>query len=274
MQCFKNAEEIDGLSVLDRAFHYGDGCFTTARIVNNQIELEARHQARLVDAVQRLSLSVNLDLIKHSLQKLQQQHVMLNGTLKVLISRGEGQRGYAIPHHPADVYLFYYPQNCAAFEYQTLKVSGLLKTQMGLSMPSLVGLKSLNRLEQVLLKNEALEQGWNEALVSDVQGYVVEGVSSNCFIRLNDTWISPELGYNGVHGVMRAEILARMQGAGISCQLRRIEVQALAQMQSLFFCNALQAMSLVNQFHSRPLAVQPCIELFETLQLHQMHDYV
>lgn len=49
-------------------------------------------------------------------------------------------------------------------------------------MPSLVGIKSLNRLEQVLLKKEAEMQGWDEALVTDVQGSVVEGVSSNYFV--------------------------------------------------------------------------------------------
>ncbi len=55
-----------------------------------------------------------------------------------------------------------------------------------------------------------------EALVTDVQGAVVEGVSSNCFIRTNEGWITPELRYNGVHGVMRAEILKRMQQHGIT----------------------------------------------------------
>ncbi|MDI9746204.1 aminotransferase class IV, partial [Acinetobacter nosocomialis] len=85
---------------------------------------------------------------------------------------------------------------------------------------------------------EADQQGWVEALVTDVQGYIVEGVSSNCFIRLNDRWITPELRYNGVHGVMRAEILARMQHYGIACEVRIIELDEVPQIQSLFFCNA------------------------------------
>ncbi len=70
-------------------------------------------------------------------------------------------------------------------------------------MPNLAGLKTLNRFEQVLLKQEADQSNWSEALVFDIQGTVVEGVSSNCFIRINDSWITPELRYNGVHGVMR-----------------------------------------------------------------------
>lgn len=137
-------------------------------------------------------------------------------------------------------------------------------------MPSLVGLKSLNRLEQVLLKNEADQRGWSEALVTDVQGTVVEGVSSNCFIRLNNTWITPELRYNGVHGVMRAEILSRMQQHGIACEQRFIDMDEITQFESLFFCNALSPMKIVTELNQQPLNVQACIELFNILQLNQI----
>ena len=137
-------------------------------------------------------------------------------------------------------------------------------------MPGLVGLKTLNRLEQVLLKQEADQRGWSEALVTDVQGGVVEGVSSNCFICINNTWITPELRYNGVFGVMRAEILQRMQDQGIACQQRYIDMEEIAHIQSLFFCNALNPMKIVTQFEQRSLDGDACIELFNRLRLNQM----
>lgn len=155
------------------------------------------------------------------------------------------------------------------FQVEKIK-SGLLQQVLGLTMPSLVGLKSLNRLEQVLLKHEADQKGWTEALVTDVQGSVVEGVSSNCFIRLNNTWITPELRYNGVHGVMRAEILSRMQQQGIACEQRFIDLEEISKFESLFFCNALSPMKVVTEFQQRPLNVQACIELFNILQLNQI----
>ncbi len=116
-----------------------------------------------------------------------------------------------------------------------------------------MGLKSLNRLEQVLLKHEADQRRWAEALVTDVQGTVVEGVSSNCFIRLNNTWITPELRYNGVHGVMRAEILSRMQQHGIQCEQRFIDMDDIAKFESLFFCNALSPMKIVTELNQHAL---------------------
>ena len=270
MQCYKNAKPTEQIHVLDRAFHYGDGCFSTARIRQNQIELFERHLARLQYANHQLSLNANLELITETLTLLKQAHGELNGTLKIVLSRGVGQRGYSLPDHPADVWIFFYPQVQAsvdtAYHYDIIQ-SGVLTQTIGLSMPNLVGLKSLNRLEQVLLKQEADQKGWAEALVTDVQGSVVEGVSSNCFIRINNTWITPQLGYNGVHGVMRAEILSRMQQQRLHCEQRDIHASEIAQIQSLFFCNALTPMKIVSHLGQQVLDMQPCVELFKQLQL-------
>ena len=238
MHCYKNAQEIKQIELFDRAFHYGDGCFSTARIREGVIELEPLHIARLKLACERLLLSADLAFIQHSIVQLKQTYAHLNGTLKIIISRGEGQRGYSFPTHPADVWVFFYPKASEALTYSEID-SGVLQHAM-------------------------------EALVTDVQGSVVEGVSSNCFILLNDRWISPELRYNGVHGVMRAEILARMQQQGMSCELRMIDMEEIPRFQSLFFCNALSPMKIAKSLNHQHLDVQPCIDLFHRLQLNQM----
>lgn len=269
MLYLKNAQRVSHIEVLDRGFHYGDGCFTTARIRHNRIELYDRHLTRLQNSNQSLSLNANLDLITESLQLLGESEGKLNGTLKIVLSRGVGQRGYSLPDHPADLWLFYYPQDIQDFKFEQIQ-SGVLQQAVGLTMPSLVGLKTLNRLEQVLLKQEADQRGWPEAIVTDVQGGIVEGVSSNCFILIKNTWITPELRYNGVFGVMRAEILQRMQDQGIVYKQRYIGMDEISHIRSLFFCNALSPMKIVTQFEQRALDGNACIELFNRLRLNQM----
>lgn len=279
LQCLKNAIPIEACSLSDRALHYGDGCFSTMRFVQDQCLLQRRHWARLQFAAERLSLPLDFAWIERSIAQLKAQNSSpIHGVVKILISRGVGGRGYSMPDQPADIYLYYYPapysDQEAAIPVPEQIESGVLQQQIGLSMPTLVGVKSLNRLEQVLLKQEADQQGWSEALVSDVQNHIVEGVSSNCFIRINDAWITPELRYNGVHGVMRAEILARMQQHQLHCTHAVIDRQDIDQIQSLFFCNALTPMKIVHRLNRRTLAVQPCVELFETLQLDHLTSYV
>src|SRR5690606_33073572 len=135
MQCFKNAQQIEQVKLLDRAFHYGDGCFSTARIRQGQIELLALHIARLKLSNERLKLNADLSLIEDTLKLLRKQDVV-NGTLKIVLSRGIGQRGYGLPEHPADVWVFYYPKAVADFEYENVE-SGVLHQAIGLTMPSL-----------------------------------------------------------------------------------------------------------------------------------------
>jgi len=268
MQCFRNAQKVSDISLFDRAFHYGDGCFTTARIRHGKIELIHLHIARLTLACERLFLQINLVFIEETLKQLNAHH-LAEGTLKILISRGEGQRGYSLPKQNADLWVFYYPQQVKTFQPDFIEC-GVLEQRIGISMPNLVGLKSLNRLEQVLLKQEADQKGWVEALSCDVHDSIVEGISSNCFFQINDTWITPELRYNGVHGVMRAEILARMQRYQINCEQRLVNVDEIPEIQSLFFCNALNSMRVVTQLDQRSLDSHACLRLFNHLQLNQI----
>lgn len=265
MQCFKNGKAVNLIDVHDRAFHYGDGCFSTARVKNGVIELHERHIERLRQNAAALKLNVDWVAIALSLAHIGQA----TGTLKIVISRGVGQRGYSLPQSLADLWVFYYPHTNVPIYPEEIR-SALLTQQIGLSMPSLVGVKSLNRLEQVILKAEADELGVVEALVSDQQQNIIEGVSSNCFIRINNTWITPKLRYNGVHGVMRAEILARMQKQNIPCEIRDVTCHELDHTQSLFFCNALSAMKIVKQLGHNQLDVQACYTLFNLLQLNKI----
>ena len=230
--CYKNGQSVDSVSIFDRAFQYGDGGFSTARIYQNTIELEHRHRQRLHEMSEKLCLKINFRDLDDTLAQLEQKFDDLNGTLKMMVSRGEGQRGYSFPSQPADLYVFYYPQPCQEHIYTCIE-SGILQQKMGLNMPRLVGLKTLNRLEQVMLKQEADQHHWLEAVVGDVQDHLVEGVSSNCFIFKNDRWITPELRYNGVHGVMRAEILARMQQQNIGCEQRSVAMHELQEIQAI-----------------------------------------
>ena len=265
MQCFKNGKPMKMVDLNDRAFHYGDGCFTTARMIEGRIELQARHLARLEHACHALKLRANLVSIAMSLAHL----AKATGTLKIIISRGVGQRGYSLPEQDADVWLFFYPKQVTPFCPESIH-SDVLALTLGQSMPALVGIKSLNRLEQVMLKAEADERGLSEALVLDPQAQIVEGVSSNCFLRLNNTWVTPELRYNGIQGVMRAEILARMQQQGLACEVRCIHQHELQHLQSLFFCNALSAMKMVTRFADQSLDTASCQALFAQLQLNQI----
>ena len=83
-----------------------------------------------------------------------------HAVLKIVLTRGDGGRGYQVPDAPVTrrvLSLSGYPEH-----YQQWRENGVLLGQAQLQLarqPALAGLKTLNRLEQVLLKQELKQPG-------------------------------------------------------------------------------------------------------------------
>ena len=86
-----NGLEQNTLAVNDRATQFGDGCFTTARVVNGRVQLLPAHITRLQSACQRLAIPFELWSTLSDEMMLLAQHLQ-NGVLKIILSRGAGGR--------------------------------------------------------------------------------------------------------------------------------------------------------------------------------------
>lgn len=271
----KNGVVLDShsIAIQDRAFQYGDGCFTTAKIQLNQILLWSLHLQRLQRDCGKLLLAPNWRYIEYLIEDMKKVSPLpfFTGIIKIIVSRGEGTRGYGFSlSKNADVYILFYPNQAKKISYSEIATDVLalpIATQL---MPALVGVKSLNRLEQVLLKYEANSKGFSEALVVDHLDRIIEGVSSNCFLHINGVWYTPRLSGNGVHGVMRREILSRMCNLGIVVYEADVFKHMLNQVDALFFCNALCPMQAVSTLSGRDLTTSITQSLFSILALEQL----
>ncbi len=277
MHYFKNSEKIDQhiVSIEDRAFLYGDGCFTTARIKGRQVLLWQRHLARLLQGITALCLQCDIERINHAkeiaLAALAEHETAI---LKIVISRGSAARGYAMPLQAVDIYCYLYPVEEQHVAPTSLACVGLISNSLSHTFLPLKGIKTLNRLEQVLLKNQAVQQGWSEAFCVDGQRHLVEGISSNCFVYLDGVWCSPNLQYAGIDGIMRQEILARMHHYAIPHDVRVIDETELEHSQAGFFCNALSPMQIIQTVQlgqeKKRWDSAPCLDLFQSLSLQQL----
>ncbi len=89
-----NGYKQESLAVSDRATQFGDGCFTTARVIDGKVSLLSAHIQRLQDACQRLMISCDFwPQLEQEMKTLAAEQQ--NGVLKVVISRGSGGRGYS-----------------------------------------------------------------------------------------------------------------------------------------------------------------------------------
>ena len=268
MISIKNGNYCQHIDCQDRAFLYGDGFFTTIRLENGKLCLWQRHIERLIQCADQLGFNLDIELMDQQVQAFLHDHNSAFGTVKIIVSRGLGERGYLPPEQSADAYIQFFPvenPQIMAERAQPIE-SGLLQLTLGHVMPAIAGLKTLNRMEQVLLRQELAATAWPEALVSDIQGNLIEGVYSNCFLYLNDKWHTPLLDQAGIAGVMRAEILAQMLDEDIPHLITHIPKTVVDQIESLFFCNALSGIVPVKSLHGRSLNLQPVAQLQQQLK--------
>lgn len=234
---------IDGraetmLPVQDRGLSYGDGLFETIRVVAQQPRLLERHLLRLETGCRRLGIPCDVACLRSQLLAFCQ--ALGTGVAKLIVTRGDGRRGYGPPEptRPRTILIGGaapdYPQ---AYAQQGVLLYPCL-TRLA-EQPALAGLKHLNRLEQVLARGEWQDPAFAEGLMRDLSGRVIEGVFSNIFIVSAGQLCTPSLVRCGVEGVMRAEILERARQANIAVQIRDISFDELLGAEEVFVCNSL-----------------------------------
>lgn len=198
-----NGYKQESLAVSDRATQFGDGCFTTARVIDGKVSLLSAHIQRLHDACQRLMISCDFwPQLEQEMKTLAAEQQ--NGVLKVVISRGSGGRGYStLNSGPATRILSVtaYPAHYDRLRNEGMTLA-LSPVRLGRN-PHLAGIKHLNRLEQVLIRSHLEQTNADEALVLDSEGWVTECCAANLFWRKGNVVYTPRLDQAGVNGIMR-----------------------------------------------------------------------
>ncbi len=195
--------DTDPLSALSRAWQLGDAHFSTLHARAGQLCHWFYHQARLMDACTRLQMPMP-DWNALYAAAL----AALNGgdqVLRITLARGPGARGYGIAGCGDTTVVLNsspFPGHYYQWREQGIAI-GVCAGRLGQS-PLLAGLKTVNRLEQVMLKAELEANGWPEAVVLDAEGRVMEAVTANLFWREGERIYTPDLSTGGVCGTLRA----------------------------------------------------------------------
>jgi 4-amino-4-deoxychorismate lyase len=195
----------------DRGLQYGDGFFTTARVCNGLIEHFPLHIARLKECAERLHFD-NLDFSLISDALLRTAKKCDSAVLKVVITRGSGGRGYQLPDCSQPRVLISisdFPDHYFSLQERGLQLD-TLTTQLSCNA-MFAGLKTLNRLEQVMAKHEIAKKGFKEGLLLNTQNEVVESSASNLLLLKNGLLYTPDLTLSGIKGVYLQTICEKIK---------------------------------------------------------------
>jgi len=216
MKVYLNGKLVDKkdakVSVFDHGFLYGDGVFEGIRAYNCLVFKLKEHIDRLYESAHTIMLDIPLtkkEMINAVIKTLK-ANKLKDAYIRIVVSRGEGDLGLD-------------PRKCKGNETVviitdkiTLYPKKLYEEGMEIiTVPTIRNLpealnpqiKSLNYLNNILAKIEAINCGYEEALMMDHLGYIAECTGDNIFVVKKGELYTPPQCMGTLRGITRDTVL-------------------------------------------------------------------
>jgi branched-chain amino acid aminotransferase len=215
-------EKTAKVSVFDHGLLYGDGVFEGIRAYNGRVFKLDEHIERLFSSARAILLKIPLtpkEMIKAVLQTCRRNKIR-DGYIRLLVTRGAGSLGlnpYTCKRPSiiiiADKIQLYPPE----FYQRGLDII-TVPTARNLHSALNPAIKSLNYLNNILAKIEAINGHCEEAIMLNAQGFVAECTGDNIFLVKHGQLFTPPLSAGALYGITRGVVmeLARQNGMTVS----------------------------------------------------------
>ncbi len=246
--------------VNDRGFLLGDGLFETMRVVGGKPFRFAQHLERMTRGAD--FLKIKPPFTPKELEKFAGQLIEQNKTpdaiLRVTLTRGPGERGYAFngeckPTLAMALHAATAAENPA--EWNLITSSFRIPAADPLS-----SFKTTSKILHVMARAEAKEKGADEALLINTNGEVAETASGNLFWVYQDKICTVPTGRGVLPGITRAIVLEICQAMGLQTNKRVIKPEALRNCQGIFVTQSALGIVPVVSFDGEPVASSPLVD--------------
>lgn len=199
------------VSVFDHGFLYGDGIFEGLRVYSGNIFKCREHLIRLYESAKSIMLDIPMTIeeIEDAVVETVRINQLHDAYIRLVVSRGKGDLGLdPFSCSLAEVIIIVdqvrlFPPELYEKGLEIVTVPTRRNTPDALNPK----IKSLNYLNNVLVKIEARRAGVLEALMLNHEGYVCEGSGDNIFLVKNGRLLTPP-GYLGaLEGITRAMVI-------------------------------------------------------------------
>jgi len=208
----KLVDEADAkIGVFDHGLLYGDGVFEGIRVYNSRIfELDA-HIKRLYESAKviRLEVPMSEKELVEATEKTVEANGVIDGYVRLVVTRGVGTLGLN-PFLCEDARLFIIADNIQPYPEELCEtgmrvISATTVRNHPLAIPPQV--KSLNYLNNVLAKIEALDGNVPEAIMYNHEGYVAEATVDNVFVVKDGVVYTPPVEAGALSGITRSIVI-------------------------------------------------------------------
>ena len=214
------------ISVFDHGLLYGDGVFEGIRIYNGKIFKLEEHLERLNDSAGAILLSIPLthsEMIS-AIHETVRLNAMADGYIRLIITRGKGDLGLnplTCPESTVIIivdHIHLYPE-----EHYQKGIRIITASTRRISSDALdPKVKSLNYLNNILAKMEAIQAGCLEAVMLNREGYVSECTGDNIFHVKKGVLYTPDSSSGALEGITRDTVLEAAEKIGLKTIISRV----------------------------------------------------
>jgi branched-chain amino acid aminotransferase len=226
------------ISVFDHGFLYGDGVFEGIRVYEGNVFRMKEHVERLYESAKTIALDIPMS--PEELTQATLDTVAANGLrdayIRLVVSRGPGDLGID-PTKCTKPSLVIIVGNIVLYPDELYKSGISLVTSSVPRIPNQCldpRVKSLNYLNNIMAKIEALQAGVPEALMLNRSGRVAECTADNIFIVRRGKLRTPDLMEGALGGVTRFAVLQLADEAGIKTKEQVLGLHDLYNAQECF----------------------------------------
>jgi branched-chain amino acid aminotransferase len=212
-------ESAAKISVFDHGLLYGDGVFEGIRFYNRRVFRLEEHIRRLFDSARAIVLEI--PWTREEVCRFVVETVAANGLddgyIRLVVTRGTGTMGLS-PYLCKRASMFIIASTISLYPQEhyekglSVITSATRRPAPGALMPQV---KSLNYLNNVMAKVEAIQAGALEAVMLNEQGYVAECTGDNLFILRDGVLHTPQVSDGALDGITRRVILELADQLGI-----------------------------------------------------------
>jgi branched-chain amino acid aminotransferase len=269
-------KEGGATSLLTHTLHYGVGAFEGIRAYKRAGGETAIF--RLKEHVERLFDSCRLVLMKPRVNAEQVYKGSIDtlrankydeAYLRPLVVIGEGAMGVLAPNNPIYTYIIAWKWGAylgaeGLAKGIRCKISSFSRHHINVSFAKgkLVG----QYINSVVAKHEAKLSGFDEAILTDVNGYVSEGSGENIFIVKKGVITTPPLSSSILAGITRDTVITLAREQGMPVREDRITRDELYLADEVFLTGTAAEITPVREVDHRTIGTGKPGELTLTLQ--------
>lgn len=207
------------VSVFDHGVLYGDGVFEGMRSYGGRVFRLEAHLKRLEASARaiRLQLPMTLEEIATATYDSLKANSVVDGYIRLVVTRGIGYLGLS-PVRTGTPSVFIIADQIELYPKELYDQGmAIISSSVVRNHPNAISprIKSMNYLNNILAKIEALDAGVHEAIMYNHLGFVAECTGDNIFLVRDGQVLTPTLNAGALEGITRGAVMELVQKRGL-----------------------------------------------------------